>query len=292
MRYLHITAISLHRTINTAFVAIAAVAIFPVFAKSQSAPRVAVIDPKPAIADFAQSLEKNLTSRFRVIDRDTAGVAFLAAGVENAFNLSISEGKSLADSIGCNYLVIVRTGLQPRQNVGRLPYVEAYAALFLIEGRSGRLRKFLLYNVESSEIEKARNALIARASEIAAAVSDTFLHHQTSAGPTFPYLSLSDSPEATNLRQPAPYRRVKPDYPLTAFLYSVQASVEIEADIDADGRVGNTAIVRWAGFGLEEAVERAVRTMNWRPAYRDGKPLAARVLLRYNFRKPASNEEP
>jgi hypothetical protein len=53
----------------------------------------------------------------------------------------------------------------------------------------------------------------------------------------------------------------------------------------------SSKIVRWAGFGLEEAVERAVRSMNWRPAMRNGKALPMRVLLRYNFRKVEKDEE-
>lgn len=261
-------------------------------AQGQSAGRIAVVDPKPAISNFAERISQSLGSRFRVVDGDTAGAAFRSAAIEEPFNLSVTEAKRLADTIGCNYLVLVRTGLQPRQNIGRPLYVEAYAALFLIEGRSGRLRKFLLYSAEAAANDRAGGSLTERAEEIAAAVSEVFLNPAPPSEPALPYLPLPDTTEAKNLQPPAPYRRIKPEYPITAFLYSVQASIEIEADIDENGRVGNTAVVRWAGFGLEEAVEKAVRTMNWRPAYRDGKPLAARVLLRYNFKKPAKDEEP
>jgi hypothetical protein len=45
------------------------------------------------------------------------------------------------------------------------------------------------------------------------------------------------------------------------------------------------AITRWAGFELDESVAKAVRSMNWRPAERNGKPLPVRFLLRYNFKK-------
>jgi hypothetical protein len=65
----------------------------------------------------------------------------------------------------------------------------------------------------------------------------------------------------------------------------VAATVDIEVDLDAAGQVLRTEIVRWAGFGLDEAVTTAVRAMNWRQAERSGKPLPIRFLLRYNFRK-------
>ena len=68
-------------------------------------------------------------------------------------------------------------------------------------------------------------------------------------------------------------------------MYGVSGTVDIEADIDETGKISRTSIVRWAGYGLDESVERAVRTMNWRPAMRSGKPLPMRVLLRYNFTK-------
>jgi outer membrane biosynthesis protein TonB len=45
-------------------------------------------------------------------------------------------------------------------------------------------------------------------------------------------------------------------------------------------------VVRWAGFGLDEEVVSTVRRMHFRPAAREGGPVAVRVLLRYNFRKP------
>jgi outer membrane biosynthesis protein TonB len=68
-------------------------------------------------------------------------------------------------------------------------------------------------------------------------------------------------------------------------LYDTKATVDLEADVDLDGKIIGTRIVRWAGFGLDESVEAAVRSMNWRPAMRNGKPLPMRILLRYNFTK-------
>jgi outer membrane biosynthesis protein TonB len=49
--------------------------------------------------------------------------------------------------------------------------------------------------------------------------------------------------------------------------------------------------VRWAGYGLNEAVIATVRQLHFRPALRDGQPVPIRVLLRYNFRRPARESE-
>jgi hypothetical protein len=93
------------------------------------------------------------------------------------------------------------------------------------------------------------------------------------------------SASVRNFRAPIPYRRIKPEYTVEAALYDIVATVDIVVDTDAAGKILRTEIVRWAGYGLDESVDKAVRSMNWRPAERNGRSIAMRFLLRYNFRK-------
>ena len=58
-------------------------------------------------------------------------------------------------------------------------------------------------------------------------------------------------------------------------------------DLDKDGEVSRVEVTRWAGFGLDEATVNTVRQLHFFPALRDGVAIPIRVLLRYNFRKPA-----
>ncbi|HYO92126.1 MAG TPA: energy transducer TonB, partial [Pyrinomonadaceae bacterium] len=81
-------------------------------------------------------------------------------------------------------------------------------------------------------------------------------------------------------------RRLRPSYPETARQAEAEATVDVEVDIGADGEVSKVEVVRWAGFGLDEATMSTVRQMHFRPAMRDDEPIPMRVLLRYNFRKP------
>jgi TonB family protein len=92
-------------------------------------------------------------------------------------------------------------------------------------------------------------------------------------------------PDSKSMRPTMPYRRIKPEYTPTAFLYEIAATVEAEVSIDEKGEIRRIDVVRWAGYGLDEAVISAIRQMNWRPGERSGKPLPMRVLLRYNFTK-------
>jgi TonB family protein len=100
----------------------------------------------------------------------------------------------------------------------------------------------------------------------------------------------ADSPLAKDFRAPIPYRRIKPEYTTEAALYGVTATVEILVDTDANGAITRTEIVRWAGYGLDESVEKTVREMIWRPAMRNGKSVPMRFLLRYNFKKIEKKE--
>jgi hypothetical protein len=52
-----------------------------------------------------------------------------------------------------------------------------------------------------------------------------------------------------------------------------------------NGEVGAIEITRWAGFGLDESSERAIRKLQFKPASRDGVPINVRAMIRYNFRR-------
>ena len=103
---------------------------------------------------------------------------------------------------------------------------------------------------------------------------------------------IEDAPddEATaareGLRLPQPFRRLRPSYPETAARADAEATVDVQVEIDVDGEVSRAEVVRWAGFGLDEAAVTTIRQLHFRPAMRDGVPVPVRVLLRYNFRRP------
>jgi len=58
-------------------------------------------------------------------------------------------------------------------------------------------------------------------------------------------------------------------------------------DLDASGEVTRVEVARWAGFGLDETTIDTVHRLHFFPAMRNGAAIPIRVLLRYNFRKPA-----
>ena len=204
--------------------------------------------------------------------------------------MSTGEGRRVGSVIGSERFLIVGSALQRRAGSGGRTYFEAYASTYLIDARSGMLIKFDLTSAESDTEADAAARLVSKTNELAAEIVNAKFEPQTGAA-NFPEPPPEHSPDAAGLKLPIPYRRIRPKYTTLAALYGVRATVDVEVDIDAEGRIAATRITRWAGFGLEEAVDAAVRSMNWRPAMRGGKSLPMRVLLRYNFRKVETDEE-
>ena len=256
------------------------------------AQRVAILTPgnHDRDSEYAGRLSELLPPPVRPLDNSQSVAAFRSIQIRDAFNMDVAEAKTAAAVMGCDYFVLVRTGEQRRSSFSKPDYHEAFAVLYVVSARTGELVSWFLKSYEADAPAKAWQALAASIPETANDTGNKIKASSSAARRASPAMKIEevpneDSPATTDLKPPIPYRRIKPDYTTTAFLYGVKATIDIEADIDSDGTVKATRIVRWAGFGLEESVEKAVRVMNWRPAMRAGKPLPMRVLLRYNFTK-------
>lgn len=252
------------------------------------AQRYAVVDP--AATDLSKRFVSELASEFgrkvSVLDLSLTASAFLAFAPDDPFNLDARTAGDIGSAIGCRYYVIVRTSLQRRSSFGKGEYFEAWAALYLVSARSGELVHWELFSFEGPTGETASQSLFSSAPSAAAKLAEAGnrVEAENRHDPRSNVISVQADAAAEGIRPPMPYRRIKPVYTLLADLYSISATVDIEADIDVDGSVLGTRIVRWAGFGLDDSVRDAVNKMQWRPGEQKGQALPMRVLLRYNFR--------
>jgi hypothetical protein len=279
----HFTA----KTVNC--VATLAAVLF--FAESAAAQRIAIITPDNTAESVA--FAEKLTDAVKgvdVIDGGMARAAFDAVAPDNAFNMTRTEARRIGSAIGCSHFVVLRAAVQRRTSFEKKEYYEAYAVVFLVSSRTGRLLwPFLRYSEESSANEAFETLLLgvsAIAKEIETEARSSL--RRELAEPPPPAMEEppdEGTPAARGFRAPVPYRRIKPEYTRTAFLYDIAATIDIIIDLDEKGKILRTEIERWAGFGLEASVENAVRSMNWRPAERSGKQIPMRFLLRYNFTK-------
>lgn len=267
-----------------------------VLAAAVSAQRIAVLQPVTdgQVDSFASAVRAQLSTQFKIIDDGIAESAYRSVVVEDPYNLSTAEARSIGEVIGVNNFIILRSAIQRRASLGRPAYFEGYAIAYVVEARTGQLLAWFIESVEGADEKDAAAKLAIRADKLSKNVGDAlkvnrFIYPRD---PKFIEVPPENSPLAKGLRTPVPYRRIRPEYTELASMYGVKATIDIEVDIDADGSIARTSIERWAGFGLEDSVEKTVRSMNWRPAMRDGKPLPMRVLLRYNFTKIEKDEAP
>lgn len=265
---------------------------FFLFSLAAAGQRVAILTPDSAEQStaVAESLSDALSTKLKVIDSDLSQAAFISKKPEYPLNMTADESKRAGAAIGCDQLVLIRAANQRRSASGRGEYFEAYAVVYVVSSRTGRLIHWALHKYEAKNAPTAAKfrdaATPAIADEIIAKIDS--ISRSEVAEPNVALMEeppAPNSPEAKNFIAPIPFRRIKPEYTTEAAFYEVTATVEIMVDLDAAGKILRTEIVRWAGYGLDESVDRAVRQMNWRPAERSGKTLPMRFLLRYNFKK-------
>ena len=241
----------------------------------------------------------NRGNALQIIDRDWARAAALGAGYRGSLNLTLQEARDLGSAIGCDFFFTGKAGTERRSPADGPAYFEAYAAIYLVSARTGKLALWERPSVQRSTPEEAENILLQELvaedalyryrRQIQRALEDEQTERASAIENTVPVIeALSDDQgdAGYGVRAPRPYRRLKPPYPESAAHAEIEATVDVLVDIDARGEVGRVEVVRWAGYGLDQSVVETARQLHFFPAQRDGAAIPIRVLLRYNFRKP------
>ena len=236
-----------------------------------------------------------------ILDREQVRAAARGAGYAGSINLSLGEARDLGAALGCDFFV-----LGDAQTLRRSPstgpvYFESYTSIFLVSARTGRLVRWERPNFRGATEALAEQALLAELSSghadppyvnsIRRAQEDERSERELTSDSQVPIIEEAPdddkSAAAEGLRLPRPYRRLVPAYPDTAARAEAEATVDVLVDLDASGEVMHIDVARWAGFGLDEETVATVRRLHFFPAMRNGVAIPIRVLLRYNFRKPA-----
>lgn len=266
--------------------------------------RIAVLDfgetafALEAVEKSSKSLKQDET--IEILDRDQARAATRGAGYAGSLNLSLIEARNLGAVLGSDFLV-----LGDAQTLRRSPsvgpaYFEAYASIFLVSARTGRLITWERPNFRAATAAVAEHSLL---NELAGApLRNRILvsAHRAEVDERAERAIIIDGEipiieeapdddkvaEAAGLRLPKPYRRFVPAYPETAAAAEAEAVVDVLVDLDSSGEVQRAEVVRWAGFGLDQATLDTIHKLHFFPAMRAGVAVPIRVLLRYNFRKP------
>jgi TonB family protein len=213
--------------------------------------------------------------------------------------MMLSEARDLGAALSSDFYLIGDAQTIRRSSSSKPVFYESYCAVFVISSRSGKLARWERLSVEAEKPQDAEQQLlnqldqVAFIQRVASSIKQAEITEQAQRS-----VINADAPlieeapddekiaEAQGLRLPKPFRRLRPEYPQSAAQAEAEATVDVVVDVGANGEVGNVEVVRWAGFGLDEATVATVRQLHFFPAMRNGTPVPLRVLLRYNFRKP------
>jgi TonB family protein len=235
-----------------------------------------------------------------ILDRDQVRAAARGAGYLGSLNLSTNEARDLGAALGCDFFILGDAQTLRRSPSTGAVYFDAYASIFLVSARTGRLVRWERPSFQGATGQVAEQALIAQLSSGHAEPRYTIsIHHaqedergerELTTDQQIPIIEEAPDDDkaaaAEGLRLPRPYRRFLPPYPETAAGAEVEATVDVLVDLDAAGEVMRVEVARWAGFGLDQSTVDTVRRLHFFPAMRNGVAVPIRVLLRYNFRKP------
>ncbi|MFN2499812.1 MAG: energy transducer TonB [Pyrinomonadaceae bacterium] len=246
------------------------------------------------------STNLKLENTMAITDRDQIRAAARGAGYGGSLNLSLIEARNLGSVLGCDFFLLGDAQTLRRSPSSGLVYFESYAAIFLVSARTGRLIMWERPNFRAATAAAAERSLLNEVSSAALrnrilgaarrAEQDERAERAIIIDSEVPIIEEAPDDDqvavAEGLRLPKPYRRFVPAYPETAAAAEAEAIVDVLVDLDSSGEVTRAEVVRWAGFGLDQATLDAVHKLHFFPAMREGIAVPIRVLLRYNFRKP------
>lgn len=260
--------------------------------------------------DFALTETLSRDPRVSLIDQSIVQPALAGIGYDGSINLGKDEARGVGGAIACDFFIAGKTEALTRSTKESESHEEAYAGVMIVDGRTGALAVFDFISEESETREAAVKLLIKTVTKRVRGYIDR-LTELREAIPIQPSTDLDNarwtaveriedmpeegSPKATGFTPPEFLNRVKPEYTSEAEQANVTAIVEAMVTFRGNGEIGHVEITRWAGFGLEQSAERAIRQLKFKPATRDGKPISVRAFIRYNFRRidePIARPEP
>ncbi len=271
---------------------------------AQASIKLAILDL--GNGELAKQVTEKLRSGFAVqtqvqlINADLSGAAAKGIGYNGSLNMTVVEARDLGSAMDSEFYIIGDAQTVRRTSSETPVYFEAYASIFLISSRSGKLVLWERPQFQSDNAGSAEAQLIAHLSNndqvklfaevLLKARADESRQRAIPLDLTAPLIEEAPDDERAaadqGLRLPRPYRRLRPMYPESAARAEAEATVDVLLDVRADGEVAQVQVARWAGFGLDESTVATVKQMHFFPAMRNGTAIPMRVLLRYNFRKP------
>ena len=131
--------------------------------------RIAILTPDRTTqsTSLAEQLSDGFEGKLRVVDAGAAQSAFRSITVDDPFNLTSEQGKSIGTVIGSDFFIIVKAVTQRRTSSARPNYYEAYAAIYLVNSRTGFLDHWHLETKSGDTAAEAEKLLLGSTAAIA-----------------------------------------------------------------------------------------------------------------------------
>lgn len=257
--------------------------------------RLAVLDLKQPRIEEALAAGLAADRRVRLIDAEQTAAAVKGFGYDGSINMTTADARRLGATIGCDFFIVGKSESVVRSERRGESHERAYVGLLFVDGRTGKLALFEFVTKPADSTEAAVAAVAGQLQSDCPAYVEKLQSYRASALATKPATAVdSDSPEEIppegsqrfeGFTPPQFTDRARPDYPSEAEQANITATVEASVVFGRNGAVGAVEITRWAGFGLENAAERAIRQLKFKPATRDGRPISVIGTVQYNFRR-------
>ena len=231
-------------------------------------------------------------SRVSLIDKSLIKAALAGLGYDGSINMSKDEARRVGAAVGCDFFITGKVEALARSERKDELHEEAYAGVIIADGRTGALALFDFVVEIADRRESALNQLAKAVESRAAIYIERMIEYRArqaiidnSMNEEIEDLPSEGSAQAAGFAAPEFLNRIKPEYTVEAERANISATVEARAVFRANGEVGQVELIRWAGFGLDESAERAIRQLKFKPATRNGKPASVRAIVQYNFRR-------
>ncbi len=259
---------------------------------SLAQPRLAILEFKGESAATMHFQKLASQSEFTLVDPQQLNLALKGAGYNGSLNMTLDEARGLGLSIGCDYYLLgmakILRRLATEKNQPEF-YFDVMLATFLVETRSGKLRRFSFAKAQVAQAALAHQQLATLAETIWRQSADAIKSgaEQSAAAPPPAEIYDLSSEEATKLKLKPPqfYRRLKPAYTELADFAGITATIELKVVFQSDGRIGNTEVIRWGGFELDESAMATVKQLRFEPAKINERAVSVSAVVQYNFRQ-------
>lgn len=260
-------------------------------------PRIAIIEidykGTSAMVTLTAAVSEAIRGNgFDLLEPGMVESALTGINRRSLLNLTVEEAARLGSLIGAEYCLLVSGEIRDTRSDSDDLFRSGWATIFLVNGVTGQL-----VSSTFSRQAGAADAVVSKrlAADLRSGLDKSLQQAGLAKRPFDGNPSGMDDgqppgisdllDETSHFAPPEIIGRMKPVYTQQADAAGIDATVELEAEFRMDGRVGQIRIIRWAGFGLDQAAIEAARQLRFRPALLKGIPTGSWQRLVYNFRR-------